>query len=410
MGKRLRILVGGYIGLYPTGGATMDYIQYPLGLLGMGHDVYYVEDTMLYPVFQSEGDRWDDASHCVGYLSETMEQFGMADRWAYRDVASGKCFGMGMERLMEVCRTADLFINISCSTFMREEYMRIPARAMIDSDPMFTQLTCLEEMRGESPSSLCRMLDAHTHLFTFGENLGTGECRVPLLGRVWHPTRQPICLNLWRQPHTKPRHGFTSVMNWSGRAKMRHEGEEWGQKDVEFMKFTDLPSRFPGQGFEMVMNPPLNKESLYDEARIKASGWTVMKPSLTVGTPQDYIDFIRASSAEFSIAKETYVKSKSGWFSCRSACYLAAGRPVAAQDTGWPSHIPSGKGAIAFSDMEQAEEAVRTILADPRMHGREAEAIAAEYFDSGKVLRSLIESCAVKSPESKSTQEPIPAI
>ena len=114
--KKLRIVVGGYIGLYPTGGATWDYIQYPVGLALLGHDVYYLEDTAQYPSFQVEAKDWNDATACISYLKESMENFGFKDKWAYRDVASGNCYGMTLQKLLEICRTADVFINISLST------------------------------------------------------------------------------------------------------------------------------------------------------------------------------------------------------------------------------------------------------------------------------------------------------
>src|SRR5262245_42636528 len=140
MKKKLRIIVGGYIGLLPAGGITWDYVQYPVGFAELGHDVFYIEDTRVWPIYQTEGSDWGDCSSNISHLTSVMEAFGLQDRWAYRDEASGKCFGLSEERVQEVSRTADVFINISCSTFMRDEYRQIPARVLVDSDPMFTQI------------------------------------------------------------------------------------------------------------------------------------------------------------------------------------------------------------------------------------------------------------------------------
>ena len=386
----MRIIVGGYIGLYPTGGATWDYIQYPLGLKMLGHDVYYIEDTMQYPIYQAEGNNWDDASACVAYLQKTMKDFGLEERWAYRDVASGNCYGMSVNKINELCSSADLFINISCSTYMRDEYKKIPNRILIDSDPMFTQVQYHNELNGEKGTCVKDLIESHNYLFSFGENIGKKDCLVPTFNLQWFNTRQPVCLDLWKNPDGIDGHGFTSIMNWSGRKKMLYENEEWGQKDVEFQKYITLPVQLPQSKFEVVINPPLNPESNYNHDEITGQHWEVLNPAKTVGNCEDYMRFIKTSLAEFSVAKETYVKSRSGWFSCRSACYLAAGRPVIAQETGWSKYIPSGNGLFAFNDMDSALEAVRTVTADIKKNSRAAIAVAHEYFDSNIVLKEMI--------------------
>ena len=386
----MRIIVGGYIGLYPTGGATWDYIQYPLGLKMLGHDVYYIEDTGQYPIFQKEKNAWDDASYCVSYLKKIMNDFGMKDRWAYRDVASGNCYGMSVNKINELCSTADLFINISCSTYMRDEYKKIPHRILIDSDPMFTQVQYYNELNGEKKTCVKELVESHNYLFSFGENIGKKDCLVPTFNLQWLNTRQPVCLDLWKNTDGIHRHGFTSIMNWSGRKKMLYENEEWGQKDVEFEKYITLPVHLPGLEFKVVINPPLNQESNYNHDAITGQYWEVLTPATTVANCDDYMRFIKTSLAEFSVAKETYVKSRSGWFSCRSACYLAAGRPVIAQETGWSKYIPSGNGLFAFNDMDSALEAVRTVTADIKKNSRAAIAVAHEYFDSNIVLKEMI--------------------
>jgi hypothetical protein len=392
--KKLRIIVGGYIGLYPTGGATWDYIQYPLGLKMLGHDVYYIEDTGHYPIFQKEKDAWDDASYCIGYLKEVMERFGMNDRWAYRDVASGKSFGMTQQKILELCASADVFINISCSTYSRDEYMRIPNRILIDTDPMFTQMQyLLQDIRVSGVPQLSttkQMVESHTHLFTFGENIGSADCKIPTLDYQWITTRQPIVLDLWNNTITNPIMGFTSIMNWSGRKKLIFQDQEWGQKDVEFEKFKDIPHRLKDLNFEVVINRPLNKESQFSLIEFEKLGWKILDPQEFVNNLSDYRNFIFNSTAEFGVAKETYVKSNSGWFSCRSACYLAAGKPVITQETGWSKYIPSGNGLFAFTDIESAEDAIKKVNSDIKKQSIKAKEIAREYFDSGIVLTEMI--------------------
>jgi hypothetical protein len=388
--EKLRIVVGGFIGLYPTGGATIDYIQYPLGLSKMGHDVYYIEDTNIYPIYQDSSAAWDDATACITYLKNTMEYFGLQDRWAYRDIGSGKAYGMTEARIDEVCKTADVFINISFSTVMRDEYFKIPNRILIDTDPMFTQIQYVQEESGEFKSSTRKMVDSHNYIFTFGENIGNDDCLIPTLNLNWLTTRQPICLDLWSKSLSQPKMNFTSVLNWSGRQKLQFNNNAWGQKDVEFMKFLSLPFSFNDIKFDIVINPPLNTESSFDLDLLRKNKWNVFHPSEKVKDFPAYMDFIKSSSAEFSIAKETYVKSKSGWFSCRSACYLASGIPVIAQETGWSKFIRAGGGLIAFHDQPTAIEAVKTIKEKYDFHSAAAKQLANEYFDSHVVLEAML--------------------
>ncbi|MGL6269212.1 MAG: hypothetical protein ACRC2O_14870, partial [Chitinophagaceae bacterium] len=179
MKDKLRIIVGGFIGLYPTGGVTWDYLQYPLGLKLLGHDVYYIEDTIQYSRFQTENTSWEDASYSISYLKNIMERFGFRDRWAYRDIASGQCFGLSPDKITQLCNTADVFINISASTFLREEYLKIPVRVLIDSDPMFTQIEYYNERYVKDTTDEYKMkfmVENHTHHFTFGENIEKEDC------------------------------------------------------------------------------------------------------------------------------------------------------------------------------------------------------------------------------------------
>jgi len=388
--EKLRIIVGGFIGLYPTGGVTWDYIQYPLGLHLLGHDVYYIEDTLQYSRFQTEGKKWNDASYSVKYLKDTMEKFGLTDRWAYRDIGSGNCFGIPLDSLKEICKTADVFINISASTFLRDEYLAIPIRVLIDSDPMFTQIEYYHEKFINENTDRYKMkfvVENHTHLFTFGENINKEGCKIPGFSFNWKPTRQPICLDNWDKIiSTEKTNSFSTVMNWSVRKDMIFCNENWGQKDIEFEKIITLPELVPQVNFEILITGITEEK----KAMIESHGWKVSNPLQKITTADSYQEFIASSSGEFSVAKETYVKSNSGWFSCRSACYLAAGKPVVTQETGWSNYIPSGLGLFAFEDLQTGTEALFEITSDMERHSKAAKDIAFEYFDSNKVLNSLI--------------------
>ena len=387
--KKLRIIVGGFIGLYPTGGVTWDYIQYVLGLQLLGHDVYYIEDTNQYPRFQTAGKAWDDASDSISYLRQTMDKFGLQHRWAYRDIAGGQCFGLSLSQLSKICKTADIFINISASTFLRDEYLAIPCRVLIDSDPMFTQIDYFNEMNNIDTDryKMKFMVENHTHLFTFGEHMGKEDCKIPGFNFKWIPTRQPICMNFWtaHEPRMDQK-VFTSVMNWSVKKASAFNNQEWGQKNVEFEKFITVPQLFPEAEFKLMITG-IKAEK---ETEIKNAGWQILDPLQNITNAADYQSFINASTAEFSVSKETYVKSNSGWFSCRSACYLAAGKPVITEDTQWSRYIPSGIGLFAFTDLTSAIEALLEVTANTAKHAKAAREIAVAYFDSNKILNELL--------------------
>lgn len=382
----MRIVVGGFLGLLPAGGVTWDYLQYPLGLLDLGHDVFYVEDTGLWPVFQNESGVQATLSH----LGSVMAWAGMAERWAYRDEASNAWYGPAAEQLANLWRTADLFINVSCANVMREETLAIERRVLIDSDPMFTQVQILQDCGILSDQGGVRSsVDAHTHHFSFGESIGSPLCRVPTTGHQWRPTRQPICLDRWPVTAPPARAAFTTVMNWSAARELDFAGETWGQKNHEFEALLHLPRQVAPIQLAIALARRLDVP--FPEAQARASGWTLLDPQQCAGDWLRYREFLSTSAGEFSVAKQAYVKAHTGWFSCRSACYLASGRPVITQDTGWSERLPTGEGLLAFRTSEEAAAALQEVAADPERHGRTARRIAETHFDSRQVLQTLLD-------------------
>jgi hypothetical protein len=373
---------------------TWDYVQYPVGFAGLGHDVFYIEDTRLWPVYQSASDGVSCRAN-VEHLAAVMEYFGMRHRWAYRDEVSGECFGLSIERVREICRTADLFVNISCSTFLRDEYLHIPARILIDSDPMFTQIQYAnQEAFTPGASGIRGVVAGHTHHFTFGEHIGTNDCRIPACGVHWRPTRQPICLDYWPPTYTPTQSAaFTTLMNWSAGRVLRYQGEDWGQKDVEFLRLIALPQHVPEIRLAVAVGQTGNTKDVsgcFPRSEAERFGWQVLAPETCAPDWIRYRAFIGTSMGEFSVAKATYAKARTGWFSCRSACYLAAGRPVITQETGWSRHLPAGAGLLPFVDMDGAVESLRAVCADVAMHARAARRIAEDCFDSRVVLGNLL--------------------
>lgn len=294
--RPLRIVVGGYLGLLPAAGVTLDYIQYPAGFAALGHDVFYVEDTRLWPIYQPAGSDWGDCSATVAHLAAVMEDFGLAGRWAYLDEVSGRCFGISEERLRDVCRSADVFVNVSCSTAMRDEYLAIPARALIDTDPMFTQVQYVSrQMFTPGSPGLRELVQAHTHHFTFGESAGRPECLMPDCGIAWRPTRQPVRLDLWRAAEPVRGGAWSTVMNWTAGKTLQHDGATWGQKDVEFRRFFALPSLVPEIPLAAAVGQTGGAGEPFPADAARAAGWGVLDPEACAPDCAGYQDFIAAS-------------------------------------------------------------------------------------------------------------------
>jgi hypothetical protein len=384
--RKPRIVVSGFVGLFPFGGVIWDYVQYVAGFAKLGCEVVYLEDTGAWPVYQTESD----ASYNVAHVAAAMDHFGFADRWGYRDAITGECFGMSETALKTFCRSADIFLNLSCSATLRDEYASIEVRALVDTDPMFTQIQYLHDVSLDGgPTGMRELIENHTHHFSFGERIGNDGCRIPTLGLRWHPTRQPVVLDYW--PVSESPNGsscYSTVMNWRVVDDVVFDGERWGQKDVEFMRFLELPRRVPDIPLGVAVS--LTPESEFPASAARDAGWRVLDPSVCAHDARSYQEYILGSRGEFSVAKQTYVKANTGWFSCRSSCYLAAGRPVVTQDTAWSKLLPTGRGLLAFHDEESAIDALQQVESDPRRHSLAAREIANDFFDSDVVLSDML--------------------
>ncbi len=386
----IRTVVTGLIAQYPLPGVTWDYLQYPLGLKRLGHDVYYLEDTGRWPYNPVRGGVGADCAYNVEYLAGIMSRFGLGDRWAYRfpggtlqggGAVPPQWFGLDDARREAILGSADLLINVSCTLARPEEYRAVRRLAYIDSDPVFTQVKLA---RGQA--DFRKLVDAHDLHFSFGESLSNA---VPKTGHCWRPTRQPIVLSQWR-PSPPRRRAFTTVMNWTSYNLVNHDGQTYGQKDIEFRRFVDLPGMVAPSVLEVAVNDA-SKNGRTPVGLLAHKGWRVVNPGEVCPDVDSYRDYIESSLAEWSVAKNGYVLGQPGWFSCRSACYLAAAKPVVVQDTGVAGVLPVGEGILPFRTLDEAAAAVREVERNYEQHSRAARAIAEEYFDSDKVLAQLIE-------------------
>lgn len=386
----LRVAVTGLAATYPYGGVFWDYVQYPLGLRRLGCDVLYVEDAELWcydPVahtFVEHGGRHADLfARRVAALAPEL-----SDRWFFRD-ATGREYGRGWEEVVRFCRGADLFVHLSASCWMREEYFGAKTVAFIDSDPMYTQASVPDYLAGtanELDRRRIEMLRRHDAFFTFGENVGAPECRIPTELFDWRPTRQPVVLGLFRDaavPVAERRRVLTTVASWEpSKRDLVVDGVAYGGKSLEFERFMELPSRSP-----LPLELALSGEIPAD--RLRASGWRLVDPAVASADPWTYRDYLASSFGEWSVAKNAYVESKSGWFSCRTACYLALGVPAVVQDTAFA--LPAGEGLLSFSTLDEAAGAIEELAGNPERHAGAARELAEEHFDSGEVLAELIE-------------------
>jgi hypothetical protein len=372
----MKILFAGIIARYPFGGVTWCSLMYLLGLRALGHDVFYIEDTgecVYDPVLNT---RATDPTYGTTYIHDALAPYGLGDRWSFVNY-DGSYHGRSAVDVRRYAADADLFINLSGgSWFWRDEYARIPRKIFIDSDPAFTQLAI-----AKAEPWYVAFFQRFDRLFTFGSNIGTPASPIPTGAFTWHTTWQPITMADWRNA-CAPRDRFTTVMTW----QIESFTDVGGNKDQEFVKFIELPSKTP-QPFELAINGP--------QQLLREYGWDTVDAMKVSRTPREYRDFIHRSKAEFGVAKHTYVANRSGWFSDRTECYLASGRPALVQDTGWTAHLPSGDGLLAFSTMDDAIAGVDRINTDYDRHAREALDVARAHFDADVVLPALLETaCA----------------
>ncbi len=400
----LRIVVSGLIAQHPLlGGMTWHYLQYVLGLSRLGHDVYYFEDSGEYPYNLDggpTGDDWvaHDCSENLRHLDSTLTRFELGDRWAYRHAPDGKWFGLTALRRAEILASADLLINVSGSLESPWNYRMVPRLVYIDTDPMVSHIKLVQD----NPS-FRRRVDEHDRFFSFGE---CPEPNIPETGHCWQPTRQPIVLDEWAAPVAR-RDTWTTVMNWTSYAPLEFEGKRYGQKDVEFRRFIELPGRVEGTEIEVALSrtehlewegstedlpADQNAKRMSPRDMLACAGWGVVDANQVCASLDAYRNYICTSKAEWSVAKQIYVEARPGWFSERSACYLAAGRPVVVQDTGFGSVLPVGEGLLSFQCLDEAVEAVRKVEANYERHAAAARDLAKHYFDSDLVLGRFVEA------------------
>jgi hypothetical protein len=359
------------------GGATWAVLQYLLGFSQLGHDVYFVEPVRSDQVWPDGTDlaHSENASYCARVMADA----GLNDRWALLGETSTA--GLDRDRLQAVAGDADVLINLSGTLRHPDLLERASVRVWLDVDPGFNQLW--HEVEGIDMG-----FDGHTHFVTVGPAIGDKACPVPTCGLYWLSTRPPVVLDKWRPVDATAHDGFTTVANWRGYGSVTHKGIRYGQKAHSLRPFMALPTMIP-EPFELAL--AIHPDENGDVTALQTGGWRVIDPEEAAGTPERYRRFVRTSRAEFGVAKSGYVLSRCGWFSDRSACYLASGRPVLAQDTGFATWLPSGEGLLAFSTADDVVAAAEALRGGYDRHARAARELAIEYLDSRRVLTGLLD-------------------
>jgi hypothetical protein len=391
--KQKKIIVLGFMGGCPIAGVIWQHIHFIVGLQRLGHDVYYVEDTGTYPYNPVRPDI-SDHSYSTLTLSKLANEHGFEGRWAYcaRYRAPFAVDGMEWRTLLKLYKEADCALNICGSHAINEEIASVRHLIYVESDPGVQQIKI-----DKGDRVTIDYMRAHRQLFTFGENIGTREFLIPLHDFSWMGTRQPIVTDFWcaaeeaRSPN--PEAALTSICNWytSGKNDITWRGINYlWSKSLEFVRFSEAPKR-TREVFELASDIPPGS----DRELLLANNWKLISPHELSVDWNGYRNYICNSKGEFTCAKDQYVRLNTGWFSDRSACYLAAGRPVVTQETGFSRHYGGKDGLLSFSTMEEIVDAVNSIRSDYRKHSRAALEIAREFFEAKKVLKSLLERSGV---------------
>ncbi|RPA68616.1 hypothetical protein EF405_08525 [Cyclobacteriaceae bacterium YHN15] len=381
---KLRILVMGYLVRGPIAGMTWHHVQYLLSLKALGHQISYYEDSddTPYACYNPETHITDhNPTYGLKYVQQLFDKLGLEIKWAYYDANFGKWYGKSAKEFSKCNSDFDMLINVSGINPIRDWMGNIPIRVFIDTDPVFTQVRNIHEPARKT------LTGSHTKLFSFGENIQHPSSKIPDDGFKWQVTRQPISLDLWKHNHPLIGNRFTSIMQWKSYSPVKFQGITYGLK---------------GESFSIIENIPLKSRNEIEIAlggdgvprnELLEKNWVLVDPMKVSIDPWIYQRYIQQSKGEFTVAKHGYVISNSGWFSERSACYLASGRPVITQETGFSQWMETGEGVLSFETEEQAISAMNEVNSNYEKHCLKALEIAQEYFDGEKILQRLIDAC-----------------
>jgi len=389
--KRKRIVVMGFMGSMPIAGVIWQHVHYVVGLQRLGYDVYYIEDSARLPYNPETFEVNNEFDYAAKVLNRLAGEFDFKNRWAFcaRYLRKNPTAGLPLKKIRQLYRDADAILNICGTQEFNDDLLKSDRIIYVESDPGVEQIKIDKGVR-----STVDYLSRHHALFTFGENVGTKKFPVPPHGLKWHATRQPIVTHLWKTNQAPKRAAvFTSIANWStsGLKDITWRGRKYlWSKSREFLRFVAAPRR-SGETFELATNIQDRKT----REKFESNGWRFTSPLQMSVDYWLYRDYIQQSKGEFTVAKDQYVQLNTGWFSDRSACYLAAGRPVIMQETGFTKNYGADAGLLAFRSLGEIAEAVKIINADYSKHSGAARQIAREIFEAEKVVKSLLDRAGI---------------
>jgi hypothetical protein len=372
-------------------GHTWQFLQYLLGFKRLGYEVLLLDSL------EHAGEPAEERER-VAYVEAVMREHGLQDAWTIA-LPGGRHAGTPRAQALRFVRDADLLLNVMGFCGDEELLGAARRRVFLDTDPGFPQMWC--------DLGLADVFAGHDAHVTIGERIGAEDCEIPTCGLDWVTTPQPVVLAAWPRASEPPRRPFTSVASWRGAyGPVDYAGKRYGLRVHEFRRFARLPE-LTGRAFELAL--AIHAAEAPDLALLRGTGWSLVDPADVATTPAGYRDFIAESTAELMIAKGMYVQARSGWFSERSICYLASGRPVVAQDTGLRDLYPLGSGLLAFDTLDEAAGCVESIAYGYARHARDARAIAEERFDSDRVLARLLEQVqrAPRRPAAPGSAAPV---
>jgi hypothetical protein len=388
---RKRIVVMGFMGSMPIAGVIWQHVHYVVGLQRLGHDVYYIEDSARLPYNPETFEVNDEFDYAAKVLGRLANEFDFENRWAFcaRYLKNNPTAGLPLKKIRQLYRDADAILNICGTQEFNDDLLKSDRIIYVESDPGVEQIKI-----DQGVESTIDYLSRHHALFTFGENVGTKKFPVPRHGFKWHATRQPIVTDLWKTNRVPKRAAvFTSIANWStsGLKDITWRGRKYlWSKSREFLRFAAAPKR-AGETFELATNI----QDLCAREKFERNGWRLVSPLQMSIDYWHYRDYIQQSKGEFTAAKDQYVRLNTGWFSDRSACYLAAGRPVITQETGFTKNYGGDAGLLAFRSLGEIADAVKKINANYPKHSGAARQIAREIFEAEKVLKSLLDRAGI---------------
>jgi hypothetical protein len=377
---KLNILLAASMSATPRqGGWAWAVLQYLLGLKQLGHDVTFIDviaKSSLQPAHATL-----EQSENANEFRRTLEEFGLLDRCALLLKETTETVGLSYDALRAAARGAHLVLNLS--GVLRDRALLDPprVRAYVDLDPGFTQLW-------HAAHGIDMGFDGHSHFVTVGMRIGKPGCEIPTCGVEWINTPQPIALDHWPRVAGASDGAMTTLANWRGYGSIEHNGVFYGQKAHSLRPLMPLPTRV-AEKIQLAL--AIHPDETKDLAALRENRWELVDPIAAASTPRKFQEFIQSSKAEFAIAKSGYAHAKCGWFSDRSLCYLASGRPVVAQQTGIDDFLPTGEGVVTFEDLDSAVNAVERVDENYAQHCAAARNIAERVFDSRRVLSALLE-------------------